>query len=193
MATTTDTRDLFVQQFRDTPLEKLVGPSREILALEPAETIFEVIKKLKEKDIRSAPVHMDSSTIVFVDFIDIVAYVIDTLEKCSIISSDNEANSSNKNNRYIKGSFIQNVAVQQQILHTPICKVANYSKLDKFSTLPLRANAFDASLGLSKGNKRVMVLEEENSTQFTNIVTHSDVINLMKQTVSTHTHTHIDR
>jgi len=164
-------RDLFVQQFKSTSIEQLVGPTRTILSLEPTETISEVIKKLQQKDIRSAPVLSSSSSSVesqkmFVDFIDIVAFVVDTYQK---------------NDAAFLPSTIENVQLQESIMSTPVSQVANYSKLDKFATLSLNATAFDAVHELAQGNKRVVV--ENDNKEFVNIVTHSDVMNLMKQTI----------
>ena len=164
-------RDLFVQQFKSTSIEQLVGPTRTILSLEPTETISEVIKKLQQKDIRSAPVLSSSSSSVesqkvFVDFIDIVAFVVDTYQQ---------------NDAAFLPSTIENVQLQESIMSTPVSQVANYSKLDKFATLSLNATAFDAVHELAQGNKRVVV--ENDNKEFVNIVTHSDVMNLMKQTV----------
>jgi len=179
-------RDLFIQQFNSTTIEKLVGPSREILTLEPTETIFEVIKKLQERDIRSAPVVHSNTETVFVDFIDIVAYIVDTYEENE---KKQNSNSNNSTPPFIHASTIENVTIQQHILNTPANTVANYSKLDKFAILPPTATAFDAASELSKGNKRVVVKEEssnQNTSPFVNIVTHSDVMNLMKQTIDDH-------
>ena len=162
----TSPRDLFVEQFKSTKLEQLVGPTRQILSLQPTETIAEVIKKLQERDIRSSPVNVEDGQKVFVDFIDIVAFVVDTFQQ---------------NDSSFLPSTIENVQLQESIMQTPVGQVANYSKLDKFATLPLTATAYEAVQELSQGNKRVVIENEKN--ELVNIVTHSDVMNLMKQTV----------
>lgn len=162
----TSPRDLFVEQFKSTKLEQLVGPNRQILSLQPTETIAEVIKKLQERDIRSSPVNVEDGQKVFVDFIDIVAFVVDTFQQ---------------NDSSFLPSTIENVQLQESIMQTPVGQVANYSKLDKFATLPLTATAYEAVQELSQGNKRVVIENEKN--ELVNIVTHSDVMNLMKQTI----------
>jgi 5'-AMP-activated protein kinase regulatory gamma subunit len=161
-------KQLFVQHFQSKTIEQLVGQQREIVILEADEPIKQVIRKLQEKDIRSAPVHVEDKK-VFVDFIDIVAYIVDTFRQI-------DQNSTN-----IHTSTIDDRNVQESILNTPAHKVANYSKQDAYSTLPLSATVYDAAAELSKGNKRVVV--EDDGRNFVNIVTHSDVMNLMKQCI----------
>lgn len=161
----TSPRELFAEQFKSTTVEQLVGSHRAILSLNPDDTIMEVIKKLQQKDIRSAPVGNDS-TKVFVDFMDIVAFVVDTFHK---------------NDNSLLPSTIENVQLQEQIMQTSVNQVANYSKVDKFATLPLTASAYDAANELAQGNKRVVIENEKG--EFVNVVTHSDVMNLMKQTI----------
>lgn len=165
MTNNNSSKQLFVQHFQSTTIEQLVGQQRDMLILEANEPIKEVIRKLQEKDIRSAPVHVDDK-MVFVDFIDIVAYIVDTFHQI--------------NQNKIHASTIEDHNVQERILNTPARNVANYSKKDAYSTLSLTATVYDAAAELSKGNKRVVV--EENS-KFVNIVTHSDVMNLMKQCI----------
>jgi CBS domain-containing protein len=158
-------KQLFVQHFQATTIRQLVGENREMLLLEADEPIKQVIRKLQEKDIRSAPVHVADKKI-FVDFIDIVAYIVDIYHQID--------------QNTIHSSTIDDHNVQESILNTPASKVANYSKKDAYSTLQLTATVYDAAVELSKGNKRVVVEENNN---FVNIVTHSDVINLMKQCI----------
>ncbi|KAL0486561.1 AMP-activated protein kinase subunit gamma [Acrasis kona] len=163
-------QSLFSEYFKLHKITDVVGESRPVLTLNKDQTIQECISKMIEKDVRSAPVieceqSLEQNKAVFVDYIDIVDFVIDLLLK---------------QDKTITLETLQNENLKNAILQTKVSEVANYSKLDAYVTLPSSSTMFQVAEKLGQGNKRVVVCEQG---KVLNVVTHSDVISLLKKCI----------
>lgn len=146
------------------PVTAVVGEKRGILSIDSSETVISCIQKLMQHDVRSAPVKQESQTLVFVDYVDLLDYLA--------------ALCTQRITNYDKLQE-QLASLQQEFMNTPVSKVANFSKKDCFAMLKSSASIYDAATLLSKGNKRVMITDEQGN--IVNIVSHSDLISLFRR------------
>ncbi|KAL9649568.1 hypothetical protein ABK040_003246 [Willaertia magna] len=177
------------QRFENTTIEKLVGSSKNLLSFTQHETLQHAMNQLIKWDVRSAPIYLHEEKtqkaheVQFIDFSDIIAYVIDMFRQ-ALIESSNHLNTPVSPRKTITLPLLQNEEVIRTILSTPVIKVANYSKMDAHGILRSHHTALDAIGEFLKGNKRIIIEDEEG--KIINVVSHSDVIKLMKDCIDEH-------
>lgn len=178
-------KQILVEKFQHTTIEQLVGHHKQILSFTEDETISHAIQQLMKWDVRSAPIYthkektQKASEVQFIDFSDIIAFMVDTYRQA--INEMNHNTPVSPRRMTITAQLLQNPQIAKAILDTPVIKVANYSKMDAHGTLTLKATAMDAIGQFAMGNKRIIIEDEQG--MIINVVSHSDVIKLMKDTI----------
>ncbi|EFC47837.1 predicted protein [Naegleria gruberi] len=186
MSSTSVAKQILKETFQNTTIEQLVGQKKNLLSFTADETISHAIQQLMKWDVRSAPIYshkektQKASEVHFIDFSDIIAFMVDTYRQ-ALVEMANINNTPVSPRKNITIQLLQNQEVAKAILDTPVIKVANYSKMDAHGTLTLAATAMDAIQQFALGNKRIII--EDEAGMIINVVSHSDVIKLMKEII----------
>jgi len=173
-------------RFQNITVEQLVGPKKHLLSFTQDETISHAIQQLMKWDVRSAPIYshpekiQKAEEVSFIDFSDIIAFMIETYRQ-AIIEMNSHISTPVSPRRGITAQLLQNQQISRAILDTPVIKVANFSKMDAHGTLTAKASALDVINQFAMGNKRIIIEDEQG--MIINVVSHSDVIRLMKEVI----------
>lgn len=158
----------FQKALKAKTVKELVGESRNILTLSPEHTVKEAFVKLKEAHVRSAPLKVDGQW-QLVDYFDFVWYLVDSLRIASATSETT-----------IK-CLLETTAIIEPFLKTPLAKVANYSKRNKFVVANPSTPVLEIANSLAEGAKKALVIQDD---KVVNVVSATDIIGILKEHVT---------
>lgn len=168
----TAVRTEFCELLKATPIQALFSDepssSREIVSVADTDSVETALQKLRVQEVRSAPItrsaESSSHQLQFVDYMDVVAYLVSILSRHA--GSDPDAIVNALKSKEIAHEFFSARAVN----------IANFSKKDSLIVGNLDWNALQVCNALASGAKRVVILE---NGKVAHIVTHSDILTFL--------------